>query len=114
MGKRKKQEERSDQNRNLMQKAMTILEKRQTSETKFYDFEECLKKTVNMIVNSKFRKLSVKLNFMALGTHSKPSAPIFPAVHLQDFQLLIKPCKHNNRYKNHNIQYSKTFYRLSV
>ena len=97
MSKRKNQEERNDPNRNLMQKAIKILEKRQTYETKFYDLEECLKETVNMIVNSKFRKLSVKLNFMELLTHSKQSAPIFPAVHLQDFQLLIKLCKHNNR-----------------
>ena len=96
MGKRKNQEERSDPNRNLMQKATTILEKRQTSETKFYDLEECLKETVSVIVNLKFRKLSVKLNFMALFTHFKQSLPIFLAVHLQDFQLLVKPCKHNN------------------
>ena len=98
MGKRKNQEERNDPNRNLMQKDITILEKRQTSENKFHDLEECLKEPVNMIVNSiQFRKLSVKLNFMELLTHSKQSAPIFSAVRLQDFQLLIKLCKHNNR-----------------
>ena len=48
-------------------------------------------------VQFKIQEISFKLNLMALITLSKQSAPTFPAVHLQDFQLLIKPYKDNNR-----------------
>ena len=54
--------------------------------------------------NLKFKKLSIKFNFMAIITRSKHPAPIFLAVHLQDFQLLIKGSFTN--YINNNSVYT--------
>ena len=68
-----------------MQEAITILEKRQNSETKsddpFYNYGKYIASQLkgmpekDRMFNLKFRKLSIKLNFMALITRSKQPAP---------------------------------------
>ena len=83
-----------------MQKVIAILEKRRNPKsklavmgnTKLVNLKECLNKIVDIFI-LKLRKLSIKLNFMTLITHSKQLVPIFSAVDLQDFQLLSKPYK---------------------
>ena len=91
-----------------MQRTITILEKRQNSETKSDDqFDNYEKYIVCQLrgmpekdrecVQFKIQEIMYQIKSYGINHLFQTAIPIFPEVHLQDFQLLIEKCKDNNR-----------------
>lgn len=95
----KQQDEKSDLNRDLMKDYITILKKRKTSEVKSDDqFDNCGKYLACPLrgmpekdreyVEFKLLEIIYQVKSYRFINHSfQRASPIFPAFHLQDFQL---------------------------
>ena len=92
----KKQEEKFDTNRDLIQKTVTIHEKRQNCETKSADqFDNYGKYIACQLigipekdceyVQYKIQKIIFQVKSCSINYSFQTANPIFPAVHLQDF-----------------------------